>query len=290
MGRPARRFAFRGDAGYVLGADVGVHKILVMLADLRGEVVASTRVQVDAAMSASQRLGALERAAHECASGVVRSRVLAVGVGTAGIVDPSGRVALSSVLPGWTGVDLAGHAGRWFGCQGLAANDANLAALAEHWRGSAQHVDDMVYVLVGRRIRAGLLIGGALRAGRGGAAGEVGALPQLGWEAAARELDPQVFMAAAEGDGQALRVVDGIAANLAIGTAALVLGVDPELVVFGGGYASAGEVLLGPLRKHLGPLCLSPLEVAMSTFGDESVALGGVRLALDHVERHVLDL
>jgi hypothetical protein len=36
--------------------------------------------------------------------------------------------------------------------------------------------------------------------------------------------------------------------------------------------------------------CVSAPEVVASTFGDESVVLGGVRLALDHVEREVLGL
>lgn len=294
MGRPARRFAFRADAGYVMGVDAGANKILVSLADLNGDVVATERVQVEAAMPASERLAHLERAALACADGfgLARSRVLAVGVGTAGIVDRSGRVSVSTVLPGWTGIDLAGHAGRWFGCHGMAGNDANLAALAEHWRGGAQHVDDVVYVLVGRRIRGGVLLGGALRAGRTGAAGEVGALAELGWQEASFLFDEpaEVFAAARAGSAEALAAVELFARKVALGTAALVLSVDPELVVFGGGYARAGDLLLPKLRQALGELCLDAPEVAMSRFGDESVALGGVRLALGHVESQVLGL
>ncbi|MEU7895107.1 ROK family protein [Nonomuraea sp. NPDC049152] len=297
MGRPARRFGFRADAGYVLGVDVGANKILVSLADLNGRVVASERAPVEEDAAAPERLAAAERTALACVDGfgIPRSRVWAVAAGTVGIVDRTGRVTLSLVLPGWTGVDLAAHAGRWFGCKGLADNDANLAALAEHWCGSAQHAEDIVYVLAGRRAGAGILIGGRLHRGRGGGAGEIGALRQVGWEDAGRALTEkgrpdEVFAAAGAGEPSAVDAVDSFAYNLAVGTSALVLAVDPDMVVIGGGYARAGEVLLAPLRRHLDDLCLSVPEVVTSTFGDESVALGGVRLALEHVEREVLGL
>ncbi|HUR06710.1 MAG TPA: ROK family transcriptional regulator [Nonomuraea sp.] len=297
MGRPARRFGFRADAGYVVGAEVGGEKIVVSVADLNGEVLACERVAVSEDAAAPERLEAARRAALACVdgAGVSRARVLAVSAGTPGIVDRSGRVSLSITLPGWTGVDLAGLAGRWFGCTALAANDANLAALAEHWRGSAQHASDVVYILVGHRPGAGVLIGGRLHAGRSGAAGEIGTLRQVGWEDAARELveeggAAEVFAAARAGDALASRRVDHYAENLAIGASALVLSLDPELLVIGGGYSRAGDVLLGPLRRHLAELCVSAPEVVASTFGEESVALGGVRLALDHVEREVLGL
>src|SRR4051794_32561245 len=39
-GRPARSLAFRADAGYVAGVDIGEAKVRVAVADLRGEVVA----------------------------------------------------------------------------------------------------------------------------------------------------------------------------------------------------------------------------------------------------------
>src|SRR6185503_2109320 len=42
-GPRARLLSFRGDLGHVLGIDIGANKILVLLADLSGEIVASER-------------------------------------------------------------------------------------------------------------------------------------------------------------------------------------------------------------------------------------------------------
>ncbi|WP_238502509.1 ROK family transcriptional regulator [Streptosporangium sp. KLBMP 9127] len=297
LGRPARRFRFRADAGYVLGLDVGAHKVLAMVADLDGNVVATERAPVAEDTPAPERLAALRQVGNDCvaAAGIVRTRLMAVAAGTAGIVDRSGRVTLSVVLPGWTGLDLAAQVGRWFGCTGLAGNDANLAAVAEHWRGSARHADDVVYVLAGHRLGSGILIGGRPHLGRTGAAAEIGTLRLLGWEDAAVELTREaagetVFGSAARGERDGLLAVDRYARQLAQGTAALVLAIDPELVVVGGGFSKAGDHLLDPLRAHLAAMCLNAPEITASTFGDESVALGAIRMALDQVESEIKPL
>ncbi|GAA2215811.1 ROK family transcriptional regulator [Nonomuraea monospora] len=297
-GRPARRFRFRADAGHVVGVDVGPRRILAMLADLNGDVLAEQRLDIDERLPAAERLALAERAATACAdaAAVARGGVWAATAGTSGVVDRSGMVTVSHLIPGWTGLDLGGQVGRWFGCQGFAANDANLAAVAEHWRGSARHVDDVVYVLSGYRAGHGLLLDGRLRAGRTGSAGELGRLPLTGWEDPSVVLGregrgaEEIFEAARAGEERALGVLDRIAHGLARGASALVLVVDPELVVVGGGFSRAGELLLEPMRAHLAAMCLNPPEVALSTFGEESIALGAVRLALDHVDRERLDL
>ncbi|MEV1174081.1 ROK family protein [Nonomuraea sp. NPDC049784] len=297
-GRPARRFRFKSEAGHVVGLDVGPSRILAMLADLNGNVIGEQRIDVDEHLPAAERLALAERAATGCAgsAGVGRGGVWAATAGTSGVVDRSGRVSVSHLIPGWTGLDLGGLVGRWFDCPGFAANDANLAAVAEHWRGSARHVEDVVYVLSGYRAGHGLLLDGRLRAGRTGSAGELGRLPLTGWEDPSVVLGregrgaEEVFEAARAGEEQALAVVDRLAHGLARGASALVLVVDPELVVVGGGFSRAGELLLEPMRAHLATMCLNPPEVALSTFGEESIALGAVRMALDHVERERLGL
>jgi predicted NBD/HSP70 family sugar kinase len=296
-GRPARRFAFRADAGHVVGLDVGPRRILAMLADLNGDVVAERRLDTDEHLPAAERLALAERAATACveAAGPARGGVWAATAGTSGVVDRSGRVTISTLIPGWTGLDLAGQVGRWFGCPGFAANDANLAAVAEHWRGSARHVDDLVYVLTGYRAGHGLLLDGRLRTGRTGSAGELGRVPLTGWEDASVVLAEagrgadELFQAARAGERQALALVDRLAHGLARGASVLVAAVDPELVVVGGTLARGGEVLLERMRAHLAEMCLNPPEVAPSTFGEESIAYGAVRMALDHAEQKLME-
>lgn len=64
---------------------------------------------------------------------------------------------------------------------------------------------------------------------------------------------------------------------------ALVLALDPELVVVGG-WASGLEGVAGPLARELSRYCLRTPRVAVSELGAEAIATGALRLALDRVE------
>jgi predicted NBD/HSP70 family sugar kinase len=63
-----------------------------------------------------------------------------------------------------------------------------------------------------------------------------------------------------------------------------VVTVDPELVVIGGSLSRAGEFVADPIRKHLEKNCVFEPRVVVSPLGDEAVALGAVRVALDDVD------
>jgi len=62
---------------------------------------------------------------------------------------------------------------------------------------------------------------------------------------------------------------------------------DPELVILGGGVANAGEALRAPVERAVGALAPSAPDVVLSALGDESVALGAVRLAMDRADERI---
>jgi predicted NBD/HSP70 family sugar kinase len=303
LGRPARRYRFRSDAGHVVGIDVGGHKVLAMVADLNGEVIASRRIAVRPETSQAKRLATVDEAAAGAlrAASLTPDDVWAVSVASTGIVDRAGTVSYS-VVPNWTGVDLVGHLSTAYSCPVQAENDCRLAALAERWRGVATDSANMVYVLAGSRTGAGIIINGQLLRGSTGAAGEIGVLPAAGWSRAQEHLRgwsglpgdlpeeetaPHVFAAARAGDQGAVKAVEEYTKDLALGTSALILAVDPELVVVGGGFSRSADMLLEPLRHELTKLVLHLPQVRTSTLGDEGSALGAVRHSLDLVERLV---
>ncbi|GAA5200859.1 ROK family transcriptional regulator [Rugosimonospora acidiphila] len=329
IGRPARLVRFRGRAGYVLGIDIGPHKILAVLADLNGEVVAKRRRDDQFAGSGEEVLAAVRQTITDLlgAARVRREDVWSVAVGTPGIVDkPSGAVRMAPSLPGWHGIRLAGALGRSLRCPVHVENDVNLAVIAERWRGVAVGVHTVVFVQWGARIGAGLIIGDRLHRGSGGMAGEIGYLsvfgepdiasdeaglgplerlvgaaaissaagsrpgrPALRADRRPEELDAEaVFAAARTGDVAAAGAVDTVAQRLARGLSALLLLLDPDMVVLGGGVSAAGEPLLDAIRTHLRPLTFTEPVLALSVLGDEATALGAVRTALSDVERRVL--
>ncbi len=303
QGRPARRFRFHAEAGHLLGVEIGVHQVRVVLADLSGRVLNRLANALDELSSADERLERVRGAVADSlrASGVARSTLWAVGVGSPGIVESDGTVRLGTAMPGWTGLPLGDRLRRSFRCPVLVENDANAAAVAEHWAGAAQGSDDIVFVMAGLSPGAGSLIGGRLHRGFGGAAGEIGALHLLGREATPERLlsttgtplDPldepavtRVFTLARDGDPLAREAVDRFLRRLVHDVAALVLALDPELVVLGG-WAAGLDGVLEPLREELARYCLRPPKVALSSLGEEAVATGALRLALDHVEEQL---
>ncbi|MFC9220096.1 ROK family protein [Streptomyces hygroscopicus] len=303
QGRPARRFRFRAEAGHLLGIEIGAHRVAALLSDLDGNALGSIVREVSEKASADERLERVRTAVADLLrrAGVARFSLRAVGVGSPGIVEADGTVHLCTALPGWTGLPLGDRLRRSFRCPVLVENDANTAAVAEHWKGAAAGSDDVVFVLAGLSPGAGSLIGGRLHRGFGGAAGEIGALHLLGREAAPEEvlsttgepLNPldeaqvaHVFALAREGDARARAAVDRFVRRLVHDTAALVLAMDPEVVVVGG-WAAGLDGVLGPLRDELSRYCLRPPQVALSLLGEAAVTTGALRLALDHVEQEL---
>ncbi|MCW5253669.1 MULTISPECIES: ROK family transcriptional regulator [unclassified Streptomyces] len=303
QGRPARRFRFRAEAGHLLGLEIGPHRVAALLSGLDGRVIGAQAKEVDVTATADERLERLRTAVAELLrrAGVPRGSLRAVGAATPGIVEADGMVRLSTALPEWSGLPLGERLSRSFKCPVLVENDANAAAVAEHWKGAATESNDVVFVLAGLSPGAGALIGGRLHRGYGGAAGEIGALHLLGRGVTPETLlsttdEPlhpldeqavaQVFKDARGGDQRAQAAVERFLQRLVHDVAALVLALDPELVVVGG-WAAGLDGVLGPLREELARFCLRPPRVTLSMLGEAAVATGALRLALDHVEEQL---
>ncbi|MFJ1747153.1 ROK family transcriptional regulator [Streptomyces sp. NPDC088116] len=303
QGRPARRFRFRAEAGHLLGIEIGPHRVAALLSGLDGRIVNSGSREVSETADADERLERVRLVVADVLrrAGVARNSLRAVGVGSPGIVEADGTVRLGTALPQWTGLPLGERLRRSFRCPVLVENDANAAAVAEQWKGAATDSDDIVFVLAGLSPGAGALIGGRLHRGFGGAAGEIGALHLLGREVTPETLlsmtdeplpplDEQavarVFAHAKEGDASACAAVERFIQRLVHDVGALVLALDPELVVIGG-WAAGLDGVLDPLRDQLSRYCLRPPRVTLSLLGEAAVATGALRLALDHVEEQL---
>jgi predicted NBD/HSP70 family sugar kinase len=327
-GRPGRRprlLRFAGDIGHVLGIDIGANKVLVLVADLAGQVIASERRRSDP----HALLELVEDAAGAALEAAGVTDLKAVGVGTPGVVDPaSGRVTLAPQLPGWEGIELGPRLEPLFDCPVLVDNEVRLSLLAERWRGAAQEIDDAFLVQIGVGIGGAVLFGGEVYRGAVGAAGEIGYLPLFDEEepssglgpfehaagatafarlarraSAGRQtmllelvggdpdaIDPEtVFAAAAVGDDVAREVLDDLFGRLARGIASAIVVLNPATVIVGGGISHAGERLREPLERRIRALVPVAPHVILSQLGDEAVALGGVRLALQRVEQTLFD-
>ncbi|BCW49424.1 hypothetical protein StoSoilB13_17660 [Arthrobacter sp. StoSoilB13] len=176
-GRPARRFVFDDNAASVLGIDIGANKITAIVADMAGTPLSQVTMPFRTYnVSANERADVLDRIAADVLkkAGVPADSILAVSVGVAAPVSRDGEVL--TVQEFWKSFDVRGIVAERHGWQVLVENDANLAALAERWQGTAQGVDNLVVMLAGDRLGSGILESGRLLHGQLGGFGELGYL------------------------------------------------------------------------------------------------------------------
>ncbi|MET3920348.1 ROK family protein [Arthrobacter sp. UYEF20] len=329
-GRPARRFELNRQAGYVLGIDIGAATTTAAVADLRGTVVGRSSESFRATdIPAEERIGVVDRACRQAlaAAGTNPAKVLAAGAGIAAPVDRDGNVLVTQHFWSLFDVGLRSAFKELHGWTVLLENDANLAALGERWRGSGKGVDDLVVLLAGERLGAGVMESGRLLHGRGGAAGEMGYLDMVEgvgssdgiaslarqWSAAGggpsaggtqdggppAEGGPaaegaasarRVFEDARAGDPAALQVLDRISERMARVIASIASLINPEQVVIGGAVAESAGVLLPRIGALLPRFTATPPRVTVSPLGNSIVTMGAIRHALDYVEENALEL
>ena len=309
-GRRPRQYVFNARAGHVVGIDMGAKKVVVQLADLRGDEVAEeTHTFSDEHVSARVRLNGVRRTVDRVLerAGVHASAVRAVTMGIPAPVDNDGHaVASQDYLPGLRGRDLRSELLATHGWTTRVENDANLAVIGEQWRGVAHGCANVIELLAGYRLGSALVLDGRLIRGSTGRAGELTFLSMVEGvgntdaiaelvEVYAAEVDglprdaEAVFAAARAGEADALAVVDRVLDRIARVVAIFGTLLNPELVVIGGGVAGAGDLIVPGLERRLPELTESPPRLAASELGDRAVITGAIRLALDAVETTILE-
>ncbi|MGH9390741.1 MAG: ROK family protein, partial [Vicinamibacteria bacterium] len=265
-GRRPTFMEFNARHGFVAGIDLGPTRTRLAIADLRGELLAERVIPTPnrgpAALLShlASEAKAMMRQAH-----VPAERLLAVGAGGPGVVDPkSGMVvALAPNLKGWSNVPMGRILKRALDAPVVVENDVNLAILGERWRGAARGHDTCAFITVGKGIGAGIVVNGELHHGHHFLAGEIalmcmgpqfvgtdfgshGCLEKLaGVKAlAGRWSHPErrnghrwigdLFEAAESGDRVARKTVDEAVTLIGIATANLSVVLDPSIIVLGG--------------------------------------------------------
>lgn len=301
-----------GGAAPVLAVDVGGTKttaaVVLPGAHVLARAGAATPAQ-DGPQAVLATVVHLARAVSEAAAGQGAAAPVAVGIGTAGVVDPQGRtvVAATSALAGWAGTPVADHVEDALGVPAAVLGDVQAFLAGESAAGAARGARSAVAVMAGTGIGGAVAVNGRVLRGAGGAAGHLGHIPVPGaerlpcpcgrqghveavasgpamTEAARRRLPGRriddlrsVARLAHDGVPEAIAILEsgGTAAGVAL--AGVVAALDPDVVVLGGGVLSAGPWYGGALRAavaaHTLPL-LRGVAVRHCVLGADAVLLG----------------
>lgn len=287
-GRPARRFVFDPRSATVAALDIGARSVRCLVTDISGQLVA----RACAPLAADDPLDALERVVRETGHAPA-----SLGIAAPGILGPDGRIAQSLAAPDIVGLELTGELSRRLDCPVAVENDIKLAALAEHHLGDES--DSMLFVQLGNRISVASILGGRILQGAHRLAGELGSQRGMRWTASSvrgrlrwstgDEAQP-LLERAAHGDAMAQQEIEEFCAQIAPRLATVLLTLDPERVVVGGGLSRAGDTLLDPLRAALGDLLMTGRapEVVSARLTTDGALIGALGLAFTHGSEQLL--
>jgi glucokinase len=310
--------------GCVGGIDLGASHLHFALADLRGAILRERVEKVQPEDGPQKTTVQIKNGIRALTTEYpVRrhGRVLALGIGVPSAVDAArGVVANANNLPGWSNLDLRRLIESACRVPVYLENDANMAAIGEHWQGVARGVDNFVFVAIGTGVGAGVFIDGKLYRGRRGAAGEIYRM-NLEWPrwmedfgetgyfesyasgqglaaAGRRLLGPDtaapsaglagerdahfVFEAFRRGSPQARAALELCFTILAVGLANVVTVLDPEMIVLGGGVSQGAPEFLRETVARVGRRVVPDFPpVRLSRLGDKAQTYGAVASALD---------
>ncbi|MGN0507564.1 MAG: ROK family glucokinase [Lachnospiraceae bacterium] len=284
---------------YVFGIDIGGTTVKCGLFTTEGELLDKWEIPTNRANGGESVPQDITDAllAKMQEKGIEREQMLGAGVGVPGPVTEDGTVLKCANL-GWGIFNVNDKMSSLLGLPVVAANDANVAALGEMWKGGGKGYEDIVMVTLGTGVGGGIILNGKIRAGSNGGAGEIGhmivnpeetrvcgcgghghleqyasatGITYLA-EQALRETDQpstlrtveklqakDVFDHAKAGDALALSLVDKVCEILATALTHVAATVDPQAFVIGGGVSKAGEILTEGLKKHYGKNLLNAL-------------------------------
>jgi glucokinase len=254
----------------VLAIDIGGTKMAAAIVDADGAVVRRDRtptVPTDPWPGFAEMLDVL----------VDGEPIEGVGIGCGGPMTwPAGEVSPLNI-PGWRGFPLRARlTERYPGVPVRLHNDAVAFAAAEHWRGAAQGVNDMIGMVVSTGVGGGLVLGGHVVDGASGNAGHIGHVvadpdgpmcvcggrgcleaiargpATVAWaqERGSTAVDgPSLARLAADGDDVASAALarSGRAVGSVVGSVAALL--DVRVVVVGGGLSQSGPAFWDPLQE-----------------------------------------
>jgi predicted NBD/HSP70 family sugar kinase len=316
VGRPSVTLELH-DRVVAVGLEVNVDYLAYCVEGLTGTVWQEKRVFVENRRSSARPvLDRLARVARQAFDFVEQEGLVPVGIGVAvpGIVSAESGTLLRAPNLGWSRIHIADELCARLGHVPIRVeNEANAAAVAEHWQGAAVGVRSFLSVFGEVGVGAGIFIDGELFRGAHGFGGEFGHInvdPEglpcacgsrgcletlVGQEAIARNagivfgrrarsVTDELVRRAEAGEKGVLRALREAGESLGIALASAVNLFDVQAIVLGGCYGPLSPWLEDSVRSMLQTRVLSAewseCELRASGIGEAAAARGAAALML----------
>lgn len=160
----------------ILGIDIGGTSVKVGLVYENGSVLTKWEIPTNLAENgiyiAEEIWNSIKVKLKE--HKVIESSLLGIGIGAPGFINQTTGMVYHAVNIGWTNFELAGQFRELSGLPVFVANDANVAALGENWKGAGNQAQNLIAVTLGTGVGGGIIANGFVLGGENGTAGEIG--------------------------------------------------------------------------------------------------------------------
>ena len=171
VGKPSTLVGLDVSSRYVISADLSNSSVLRAAAiDLAGKI--SHRVERESRGVTGEAAVALAEEAIADVISATSGPLLGIGVGTPGVVTPTGTVVEADTL-GWFDLPLARRLQNRFDLPVSVSNDANAVALAEYSY-AAESSHNLMAIKIGDGVGAGIIVNGQQHHGESFSVGEIG--------------------------------------------------------------------------------------------------------------------
>lgn len=159
----------------IIGVDLGGTNVRSALVDGQGRVSYNAKLPVAGSGSADVVIDRIVECVYRTMNGCGRDRVRGIGLGTPGlIIAETGAVVFAPNIPGWMDLPLQSLLEARFDLPVTVENDANAAAIGEHWVGAGADVRHLVCITLGTGVGGAIILNNHIWRGANGAGGEVG--------------------------------------------------------------------------------------------------------------------
>ena len=274
----------------VLATDLGGTNLRMAAIDRVGTILHRTKYETPKAERADEIVRVVLTAADDCRRATEKTgTIIAVGAAVPATINaPEGTILKAPNIPALDNFRFSAAVADKLNLPVILENDANAAAIGEHWFGASRGFESSICVTLGTGVGGGIILNGRVLRGADGTAGEIGhicvepfgapcgcgsrgCVEQYSSATAivriTRELENQyprsilrnkasctsldVYEAGQTGDELALEVFRRMGFYLGVALADLVNVLNPDAIVIGGGAAAGWDLFVDHVREQI---------------------------------------
>ena len=159
----------------VIGVDLGGTNVNSAVVDDGGHISHRAWQSISGSRNSGEVIDRLVTCVEMTMNSCGRGRVAGVGVGTPGLIpEDSGTVVYAPNVPEWVDLPLQSILRERLGLPVTIENDANAAAIGEHWVGGAAGKANVICITLGTGVGGAIIMNNEVWRGSNGAGGEIG--------------------------------------------------------------------------------------------------------------------